>query len=98
MSFAHDRYFIAVERRFEKRDRIVCQKLRRNRARNAIDIASLGLTEGHVLNGLDNSENVRTALRLHRNDVLSTPAIETDIEFIDLDLAVVGNLRTQMVL
>jgi hypothetical protein len=93
---AHDRNFVAIEGRFEQSDRVVRKKLSRNSPRDAIPVFLFGLAEGDVLNRLDRTEDVGAALRLHRHDVLRSPAIDPDIEFVDLDLTVVRNLRAQV--
>src|ERR1035437_9590129 len=98
MPFTHYRNLIAVERRFKKGDGVVREELRRDGTCDAVPVPLFSLAESYVLNGLDRSEYIRTALRLNGHDVLRSPAIEPDIDLVDFDLPVVGNFRAEVVL
>ncbi len=54
--------------------------------------------EADVLRRLDNSDLIFTTLRLYRNDIMTSPFIQSDVEFIDLDLTDVLDCGSEMIL
>ena len=71
-------------------------ELHGNRA--AYQLRELCRTASDILTGLHDSMLVTTTLRLNRNDILASVLVNTDIDFIDLNLPDVLYCRTKVVL
>jgi hypothetical protein len=85
VSFLHDLYLVALERKFEQSNGVVAHELRRNRA--AREIWKLLKAARDVLAGLSHSQLVHTSLGLDRYDELLTVPVDTHIDFVDFDLS-----------
>jgi hypothetical protein len=91
MPLPHDRNFVPIESGFKKRDSVVCKKLRRDGPWDTIAVSLFSFAECYILNSLNRSKNIRSALCLNGHDVLCTPAIEPNVKLIYLDLPIIKN-------
>jgi hypothetical protein len=98
--FANNGYYLIafVEVELEQCDHIIRHELSRNRSVSAVPVFVLLAAVNSVLDRLDYPEPVRSALGLDRYDVLLSLGIDTHVELVDFDLAVVGDLRPEVIL
>ena len=94
----HDRDLVSVERRFKKRDCVVCKKLCRYGTRNTIAVTAFRPTERNVLDCLNGAKNIRSAFCLNGHDVLGAPAVQPNIQFVNFYLSVIWDLGSKVIL
>jgi len=85
-----------LESQFKERDFFIFHKLRGDRP--ALHSQKFFFNESNVLGGLYNSNFVFPALSLNRDDVVTATFVDSDIKFVDLNLAYVSHGRAEMIL
>lgn len=83
--------FVVDESKLEQRDAIIRQKLRENGT--TFQRRELLRAAAHILLGLHNRQLIMAALCLNRNNVLRSSSINSNIDFVDLDLTHPGHCR-----
>lgn len=96
MPLVHDLDLVTPKRQFEQRHHLAGHELRGDSP--AAQTRELLLDEADVLGRLNDADPILSPLGLHRNDVVTTVLVETDAEFVDLDLARSFDRRPKMVL
>ncbi len=96
MTFVNDFDFAVHNGQLKHGNNLVVQKLRGNRAATHAGKLLLGKTD--VLNGLDDPNLVSCALGLDWNHVMAAKCINTDVEFVNLNLTNILNRCPKMAL